>query len=136
MSTLDLVTLRSVCEREAAASAALFRSLGGWVANTDDPRLQRVVATVAHRSAWHAELWRERFPVVQQMDARNEPTLDGLDGRTDDERRSAAVAALTDSLTRLAELRDAVDDDLDPSTRRVVDLVAADLADCARLLIG
>lgn len=46
----------------------LFEVLGGWVQETAEPDVKLHLATHGPRHAWHAQLWRERFPSVHELD--------------------------------------------------------------------
>ncbi len=122
---LGIVDLVEVCTREQARCTSLFEHLGSWVATTDDPTLQRLFAVAAHRHAWHAELWRERTPVIPVTAIAADVAAISEAG-DDTDRWTAYATALGVMISELAALRDAVDPDLDPSTARVVDLVLTD----------
>lgn len=53
--------------RWAAIEEATFALLGGWVRSTPEPGPKLLFAEQSHHHAWHAELWRERGPVVPGM---------------------------------------------------------------------
>jgi hypothetical protein len=117
--------LIAICARERARSTALFERLGGWVATTEHPPLQRLFAAASHRHAWHAELWAERTPTISVP----APAVDVAaisDADDDTERWTAYVTALGIATTALDALRERVDPQLDPNTIRVVDLVLTD----------
>jgi hypothetical protein len=136
------VTLHELASYAAAHRALdllVFEHAGSWVTSTPELALRPLLATTAHQHAWHAELWAARFPSVPGLDLGAATTvarerlvdvavaLDSLDST--DER----VSALFDGLVPLvadvvASHRAALDERLDPSTARVLDLVAADLA--------
>jgi hypothetical protein len=123
--TVEITELIDVCERMTAINHALFEQLGEWVADETDPVRQQWFAVACHRHAWHAELWAERRPKVPlDVTAAADTTVDGPDERT---------AWYTGHLTRLqqdlVELEVRLDPVLDPSTTRVIQLVAADLGD-------
>jgi hypothetical protein len=126
--SVGIVELVAVCDQLAAADRRRFERLGRWVTEDDDLTRRRFWATAAHRHAWHAELWDERSPAIRRDGA---PV--GSDGSADDgsARPDAGAyrAELTATRSQLDALRARVDPELDPSTRRVVDLVDADLAD-------
>lgn len=116
---------------------SLFEHVGGWITSTDDPALQRLFATAAHRHAWHAELWQHRTPTIPGAEEISPDTGIGraLDGREGDDARAGAYAdALAEMLTGLRALRERIDDDLDPATVRVIDLVASDAQAAAAAL--
>ena len=122
--TVSIDELVALCERLATGNHRLFERLGAWVSDEPDPQLQRWFSVASHRHAWHAELWEERRPKVP---------LDGAsaDATADDEPadRAAWYADRLSSLRReLSAIESRVDPVLDPSTHRVITLVAADLA--------
>jgi hypothetical protein len=130
---IGIVELVEVCERFAERNRLLFGRLGVWVADEPDPSLQRWFAIAAHRHAWHAELWDDRRPTIPVTAPSAPPPSDAdADPGADPGGRAgwyrAAVASMRADLTELASR---VDPRLDPSTRRVVDLVRADLDDLA-----
>lgn len=47
----------------------LFAVVGEWVAAEDDPEAKALFAAHALRHAWHASVWRDRFPRVAHLDA-------------------------------------------------------------------
>jgi hypothetical protein len=125
----DLVEL---CAEQYASDLGWFVVLGEHVRHTRDPELQRLLATAAHRHAWHADLWAQRRPAIPH-DAVHElpapaPVVVAGDLVT------AYRAHLSSQRTLMARLRAQTDRDLDPSTRRVVDLVDADLVELATRL--
>jgi hypothetical protein len=122
---IGIVDLVEVCTREQARCTSLFEHLGAWVATTDDPALQRLFAVGAHRHAWHAELWRERTPVIPVTAIAADVAAISEAG-DDTDRWAAYATALGVMISELDALRHHVDTDLDPSTARVIDLVVAD----------
>lgn len=122
---LGIVHLLEVCTREQARCVSLFEHLGGWVATTDDPALQRLFAVAAHRHAWHGELWRERTPAIPVAAIAVDVAAISEAG-DDTDRWTAYATALGVMITDLLALRDHVDPELDPATVRVIDLVVAD----------
>ena len=130
MERIDLVDLVALCDEQCAVDLGWFAALGERVRDEPDPRRQRWYATAAHRHAWHADLWAQRRPAVPHDAA------PALSAPAPVEVGGDLAAAYHDHLAaqreRLARLRDAVDPDLDPSTRRVIALVDADLADLQR----
>ena len=124
--TVGIVELVDVCTEMASRNRALFRQVGGWVADESEPALQRWFAVGSHRHAWHAELWDERLPKIP------------VDGPADD--AVAAAEPLADragvyrqQLEQLVADLDTwstqVEPTLDPSTARVIALVRSDLTD-------
>ena len=124
---IGIVELVAVCERFAARNRLLFERLGGWVADEADPALQRWFAVATHRHAWHAELWDGRRPAIPVDAPAPERSTEGDAGDRLAWYRSE-LATMRSDLTELAGRVDAV---LDPGTRRVIDLVLADLDELA-----
>ena len=46
----------------------LFTVVGEWVAVEEDPAAKAVFASHSLRHAWHAAVWRDRFPRVAHLD--------------------------------------------------------------------
>ena len=130
---VGIVELVDVCASMAARNRSWFERLGAWVTDEPDPTSQRWFAVAAHRHAWHAELWDGRRPTIAvhappPEQPNGQPTHDDPDDRAG--WYSAELATMRTELTGLVGRVDPV---LDPSTRRVIDLVLADLADLADL---
>lgn len=121
--TVEIAELVDVCERMTSINQALFERLGAWVPDEADPVRQQWFAVACHRHAWHAELWSERRPKVPLDATADGAPFDGPDDRA--EWYAGQLARLQDEL---AQLEARVDPVLDPSTTRVITLVAADLA--------
>ena len=132
---LGIVELVGVCERERARCVSLFEHLGGWVASTSDPALQRLFATAAHRHAWHAELWAGRSPTIPLAAVAADVAAISEAG-DDTDRWTAYVTALGMEIVDLEDLRRRIDPELDPGTTRVLDLVLADAHQLAALVAG
>lgn len=124
---IGLVELVALCDAQCATDLGWFVTLGERVRDEPDPRRQRWYATAAHRHAWHAELWARRRPAVPHDAPHPLPPPAPVDAG--DDLAATYRQHLATRREQLAGLRDAVDPDLDPSTRRVVALVDADLAD-------
>jgi hypothetical protein len=124
---IDLVDLVVLCDEQCAADLGWFVALGERVRDEPDPHRQRWYATAAHRHAWHADLWAQRRPTVPHDAAHALPAPARVE--VGDDLAAAYHEHLATQRERRARLRDAVDPDLDPSTRRVIALVDADLAD-------
>lgn len=127
MTTVD--DLITVCDELTAADLGWFVVLGERVRAETDPELQRLLATAAHRHAWHADLWARRRPAIPHDVERPapEPTLPDVG----DDLVAAYRRHLAAQRSFLAELLAVVDADLDPATVRVATLIDADLADLA-----
>lgn len=123
--TIDRLTAE--CERQYALHLGWFAELASWVVDEPDPVRQRCFAEAAHRHAWLAELWAGRRPRIPPEAVPELPPAASVAGDAD---RVVGYAAALDAMRAdLAELRDAADPELDPSTHRVITLVDADLAD-------
>jgi hypothetical protein len=96
----------------------LFERMSAAALAVDDPSMTPVLATWAHRHAWHAQLWADRFPSIPAV-ALSRPV-----GRSSD---ADVTRVLGDLIAGCEALRVDVDDVLDPPTVRVCDLVLADL---------
>ncbi len=59
----------------------LFEVMGGWVRGVPDVDLKIRVHGDAHKHAWHAELWRQRLPGLDERahDRLTVPPSDGLE---------------------------------------------------------
>lgn len=124
-----LLDVADTCARMRAASLDLFEQLGGWVFDTPPGPEQQRWAMWCHRHAWHAGLWAERAPALREFDL--ESSVASRRGWIGTPAAAASRAAWYASVraelhAELAEL--AVDELLDPSTTRTVNLVLADLA--------
>jgi hypothetical protein len=127
---LGVVELIEICSRMEARNEALFELLGSWVRDEEDPALQRWYAEACQRHAWHSQLWAARKPSIAGSTASGsgeavelEPTTTEVGGRLDRYRR-----ALSELGRAVHDLSTRIDPDLDPSTRRVIQLVGDDLA--------
>jgi len=119
------VPLLVLAERIAGLRAAeleLFELLGAAARDTTDARAKPVLATSAHHLAWHAELWAQRMPSIPGVD------IDAMTTAARGQPTTGMLVALDDIARRCDELARDVDPVLDPSTARVCDLVATDLA--------
>jgi hypothetical protein len=47
----------------------LFELTGAWSARSADPEVQLHLFEASHRHGWHAQLWADRLPVLDQVDA-------------------------------------------------------------------
>lgn len=133
VGTIGILELLDVCARERARSMSLFERLGGWVASTGHPALQRLFATAAHRHAWHAGLWAGRSPTVPVV-AVIDDVAAVADAHDDADRWAAYVTSLGQLIADLDGLRGRVDPDLDPGTARVIGLVLRDARELADAL--
>jgi hypothetical protein len=123
---IGIVDLVDVCDRRYADDLGWFTLLGRWVTDEPDPARQRWFAVASHRHAWHAELWAQRRPAIPHDADHVLPDPAAVEPTGD---RAAAYAAhLVAVRAELADLRAAIDPELDPSTLRTLTLVDADLA--------
>lgn len=118
--------------RRIALETMLFEELGRLARDNSLPaRSRRVLATWCHRHAWHAELWRERLPVIPHREVPGPRDLESVESArasiTSD--ASALVDAVLPAMLseHVGVHRDAVDARLDGPTARILSLVAADL---------
>lgn len=135
---IGIVELGEVCDRQLVVSLGWFATLGSWVRDEPPGPRQRLWATACHRHAWHADLWSDRRPTIPPLGdppARS-PATDPLADTVRAARAGVYRTGLAELTTSLAAVRERLDDDLDPSTLRVVDLVAADLDDLTQRLEG
>lgn len=126
---IGITELVELCDEQYATNLGWFVVLGERVRDTTDPQLQRLLATAAHRHAWHAELWWQRRPAIPHDVVHEPPPPATIDVGSD------ALDAYRDHLAEqrslLARLRGDIDPELDPSTHRVATLVDRDLAELA-----
>lgn len=129
---VGIVELAEICARQRASALDLFEWLG-VIAGVQPPALQRLVAEAAHRHAWHAELWAARSPDIPGVDlaSATDRHRSPEAGPPAAERYRRALDRLDDDLAALSRR---IDPDLDPASRRVIDLVTTDLADVRRRL--
>jgi hypothetical protein len=128
---VGIIELVDVCARMRARNLELFEQLGGWIVDTTDANLQRSFTEGAHRHAWHADLWAQRMPVVAGVVA-GVAADDSIVTRPATvlpaNRARAYRAALDELMSEVDALRTRVDDLLDPSTARTIELVQRDVA--------
>lgn len=136
MSTnrITLVELIDICATMSAINTALFVRLGHWVRNgcADEelhPSDRRRLAQACHRHGWHADLWAERMPAVDEHPAVAQPPWEAPT------LPSQYPAVLGTLLGELRHLTERVDRHLDPATLRVITLVEADLHDMRSRLV-
>ena len=137
------VGIRALAElvaRAIAVELVLFEAFGRWTSTTAQASAKPTLAAMSRRHAWHAEMWRDRFPLIPDADA---------DASVADER--ARLGRLVDALAvfdtlpsgpgRLAvagvaaaelaheyrAVAGSIDPLLDAPTARVLDVVIADL---------
>lgn len=115
----------------------LFEVVGGWVPSVAEAVVKLRLEADSHHHAWHAALWRERLPVLQEFDpdafvAAATPTLEQTlaavaQSVTTVERLVAVYRVLVPRLAvgyqRHLERASAI---TDGPTMRVLDLVLAD----------
>ena len=61
--------LAGVAARAIAVELVLFEAFGRWTSTTTQAGAKPTLAAMSRRHAWHAELWRERFPLIPDADA-------------------------------------------------------------------
>lgn len=124
---IAIAELVDLCDERCASELGWFTVLGERVRDEPDPGLQRLLATAAHRHAWHADLWWARRPAIPHDAVRTTPAPARPD--VGDDLVAAYRAHLVHQRSLLARLRADTDPDLDPATVRVATLIDADLAD-------
>lgn len=120
--TASIAEVAELCAAQRARSLDLFEQLGATITSLPADR-QRIHAEAAHRHAWHAELWADRLPAIPDVDLDATTAMHRTDGDLLDD-YPALLAAMETELDGWIERIDA---DLDPSTRRAISLVLADL---------
>ena len=133
-------SLAIVAARAIAVELVLFEAFGRWISTTSQASAKPMLAAASRRHAWHAELWRERFPMIADVDvdeaiadARSHlrPLVDALavfDTLSTGPGRLAVVeVAATELESAYRTALAAIDPQLDAPTARVITLVLADL---------
>jgi hypothetical protein len=144
MPQLLIRDLARVAARAVAVEETLVEAFGRWIGTTTDPTVPPLLAAAARRHAWHAELWRDRFPAIPGADIEEavaserarlgalDETLAAFDDPTWAQARVALAALVADRLReRYAQARATIDPLLDAPTARVLDLVVNDPAPAA-----
>jgi hypothetical protein len=137
---LGIRALAGLAARAIAVELVLFEAFGRWISTTSHASAKPMLAAAARRHAWHAELWRERFPTIADVDvdeaiaaARSHlsPLVDALavfDALSTGPGRLAVVEVAATALERAYRTALAANDpQLDAPTARVITLVLADL---------
>lgn len=118
-------------QRWIAVETMLFETLGAWARSGDAPTpARRVLGTWSNRHAWHADLWRDRAPVIAHHDFPGDDDLSWVDST-----RALVEADLSNLVDPvLSGLREhvaahagPVDAVLDGPTARLLALVASDI---------
>ena len=68
-SNIGIRALAELVARAIAVELVLFEAFGRWTSSTSQATAKPVLAAMSRRHAWHAELWRERFPLIPDADA-------------------------------------------------------------------
>ena len=137
---LGIRDLAELVARAIAVELVLFEAFGRWTSTTTQASAKPTLAAIARRHAWHAELWRERFPLIPDADAdelvadarsRLGPLVGALaafDALPSGPGRLAAAGVAAAELARhYRVVTDSIDPLLDAPTARVLELVIADL---------
>jgi hypothetical protein len=132
--------LACLVARAAAVELVLFEAFGRWISTTSQPSAKPLLAAASRRHAWHAELWRERFPMIPDADvdesvAEARSNLDALVDAlamfdalpSGSGRLAVADVAATELAREYRTALAAIDPLLDAPTARVLALVVADL---------
>jgi hypothetical protein len=125
---LGIIELADICARIRTRNLELFVQLGGWIADTADPELQRLFTEASHRHAWHADLWAQRTPAIAPVVVDESVVTSPAAAIEPADRARAYGDALDDLTIELGALLARVDVLLDPSTARTIELVQNDLA--------
>jgi hypothetical protein len=129
MSTID--ELWWDCRCWITLETMLFETLGAAARSAQTPTpARRVLGAWSNRHGWHADLWRQREPVIPHHEFATDDDLSWVDSTRS--ALDADLAALVDPVLttmqdHVAEHRSRIDPLLDGSTARILDLVAADL---------
>jgi hypothetical protein len=132
VTTIGIVDLVELCDEQCATHLGWFVALGERVRDERDPRRQRWCGEAAHRHAWHAELWAQRRPSIPHDAVHELPPPRSID--VGDDLAAAYRAHVDEQRSLFDRLRRDIDPELDPSTARVITLVATDLDDLAATL--
>jgi hypothetical protein len=132
--------LAGIAARAIAIELVVFEAFGRWISTTSRASAKPALAAASRRHAWHAELWRERFPVLPDADvdravAAERSTLSQLidalamfDALPSGPGRLAVTDYVTTELGRVYRTALAANDPLlDAPTARVLTLILADL---------
>jgi hypothetical protein len=60
--------LAGLVARAIAVELVLFETFGRWIPTTSQAHAKPLLAAAARRHAWHADMWRARFPVIPDAD--------------------------------------------------------------------
>ena len=137
---LGIRDLALVAARAIATEVVLFEAFGRWIPTTSEASVKPLLAAASLRHARHAQLWRERFPVIPDTDvdeslvsAHSElgPLVDALevfDALPSGPGRLAVADLAATGLGRAYRTALApIDPLLDAPTARLLMLVVADL---------
>jgi len=132
--------LAGIAARAIAVELVLFEAFGRWTSTTSQAGAKPVMAAISRRHAWHAELWRERLPLIPDADADElvagarshlGPLVDALatfDALPSGPGRLAVAGVVAPELARqYRAVSDAIDPMIDAPTHRVLELVIGDL---------
>jgi hypothetical protein len=138
--TPGILELAGLAGRAIAVELVLFETFGRWIPTTSQASAKPLLAAASRRHAWHAELWRDRFPLIPDAAvgdavaaARSEldPMVEALATFDALESGAGRLAVVDHAAVELArEYRAAlttIDPLLDAPTVRVLTLVLADL---------
>lgn len=96
----SLLDIARIAGRFAWLEDRIADMTGAWVATVDNSDARLVLGARSHTHAWHADLWRDRMPVVPGLDTSSflAPTRDDLAGALDH------VAGLDTTVERMVAL--------------------------------
>jgi len=60
--------LADLAAQAIAVELVLFEAFGRWIPTTSHANAKPMLAAASRRHAWHADLWRERFPLIPDAD--------------------------------------------------------------------
>jgi hypothetical protein len=60
--------LAALVARAIGVELVLFEAFGRWIPTTSQASAKPLLAAASQRHAWHAELWRARFPSIPDAD--------------------------------------------------------------------
>jgi hypothetical protein len=119
------------CRRWIAVETMLFETLGAAARSPDTPTgARRLLGAWSNRHGWHADLWRERLPVVAHHRFPTDDDVSWIDStRATVESDLGALVdpVLTTMQEHVAAHGARIDPLLDGPTARILGLVAADL---------
>ncbi|HEX4982466.1 MAG TPA: hypothetical protein VFV63_12235 [Ilumatobacteraceae bacterium] len=137
---MGIRALADLVARAIAVELVLFEAFGRWISTTSQVSAKPLLAAASRRHGWHAELWRERFPLIPGADADQAVAearsnlgalVDALavfDALPSGPGRLAVEGIAATAMARqYRAVKDLIDPLLDAPTARVLELVIADV---------